>query len=249
MFNETYRNDAISLQAPPPNSKNSQHPIWEPLIVVHGGSASHFVSLEPLLLFRFAFIHIQLLPSYHHILLSIMTHNTQIVHTGLSKNYLSLERPGHRAKQQLLVSQPGHKFKHNQILKRLCELDEKKYETSAASEHVEDAFDSDAPAVGCDMDWEDEPAEHHYQVPKEGPKRRKQRDLKADTKAQYDAWKEIVPLLVQPLLSYIGASSGSPTTQKVDIPLCTLCDGQKTSQLLCLHWDRKQLWLLSCVCI
>jgi hypothetical protein len=169
-----------------------------------------------------------------------MTRNKQTVYPGLGKNYLSPERPGRRAKQQLLVLRPGQEFKRNQILKRLRELDEKEREPSpAASEHVEDVFDT--PAVDCEMEWEDEPAQYYYQLPKYAPKRRKPRVTKTDTKARYDAWKAIVPSLVQPLLSYIGASSGSATSQRVDIPPCSLCEGHKTSRLLCLHWDRKSL--------
>jgi hypothetical protein len=128
---------------------------------------------------------------------------------------------------------PGQEFKRNQILKRLHKLDGKKREPSpAALERVEDVFDT--PAVDCDMEWEDEPTQYHHQVQKYAPKRRKLHDIKADTKARYDTWKEIVQSLVQPLLSYIGASSSSATPQKVDIPPCSLCDRQKISLSFCV---------------
>jgi hypothetical protein len=93
------------------------------------------------------------------------------------------------------------------------------------------------------MDWQDEPvdkpAENHHQMLKDEPKRRKQRDRKADTANQYKAWKKIVPSLVEPLLSYIGQTTAGATPQMVDISACSLCDGQKTSRVLCLFWDRK----------
>ena len=144
-----------------------------------------------------------------------MTRNKQIVHPGLGKHYASPEKPGRRAKQQVLVSRPGQQSKRNQILKRLRELDEKKLDTSPVDVASEDVFDPPNPA--SEMDWEDEQVEHHHQIPDKLPMRRKPRDLKADAKVQYDAWKAIIPSLIQPLLLYIGASSGSPTSTNVDI--------------------------------
>jgi hypothetical protein len=174
-----------------------------------------------------------------------MTCNHQIVYPGLGKNYISPERPGRRSKNQILVSRPGQQSKRDAILKRMHELDERAQNmTSVASEHIKDVFD--APAADSEMDWidepaeeQDEPAEYSHSVPKDKPKRRKPRDHKLDTLNQYKAWKEIIPSLVEPLLSYIGSTTAGATPQLVDIPQCSHCDGLKTSRVLCLFWDRE----------
>jgi hypothetical protein len=174
-----------------------------------------------------------------------MTRNEQIVYPGLGKNYTSPERPGRRSKNQLLVSRPGQQSKRDAILKRMRDLDERAQNVSSVpSEHVHDVFD--APAVDSEMDWidepieeQDQPAEYSHNVPKDTPKRRKQRDHKLDTLNQYKAWKEIVPSLVEPLLSYIGSTTAGAAPQAVDIPQCPHCDGSKTSRILCLFWDRE----------
>jgi hypothetical protein len=171
-----------------------------------------------------------------------MTRNKQTVHPGLGSNYLTPEKPGRRAKSQVLVSRPGQESKRNEILRKLHELDKKRRDASPViSEDIKDVFDDvfEGPTADSEMDWEDEPTSHHHQVPEKSPKRRKPRDLKADTKAQYDAWKALIPSLVEPLLSYIGASSGNATSHKVDIAPCTLCAGTKTSHIMCLFWDRE----------
>jgi hypothetical protein len=164
-----------------------------------------------------------------------MTRNEQVVYPGLGKNYTSPERPGRRSKNQRLVSRPGQQSKRDAILKRMRELDQRAQ--TVPSELVQDVFD--APAIDSEMDWIDEPAEYSHNVPKDTPKRRKPRDHKSDTLNQYKAWKEIVPSLVEPLLSYIGRTTAGATPQSVDIPQCSHCDGSKISRVLCLFWDRK----------
>jgi hypothetical protein len=57
---------------------------------------------------------------------------------------------------------------------------------------------------------------------------------------QYDAWKALIPSLVEPLLSYVGRSSGNATPHKVDIAPCSLCVGTETSRIMCLFWDRNK---------
>jgi len=171
-----------------------------------------------------------------------MTRNKQTVYPGLGNNYLTPEKPGRRAKNKVLVSHPGQESKRNEILRKLRELDEKKHDTSPImSEDPPDVFEDvfQGPTADSEMDWEDEPTSHHHQVPEKVPKRRKTRDLKADTKVQYDAWKALIPSLVEPLLSYVGRSSGNATPHKVDIAPCSLCAGTKTSRIMCLFWDRK----------
>jgi len=164
-----------------------------------------------------------------------MTRNEQIVHPGLGKNYTSPERPGRRSKNQLLVSWPGQQSKCNAILKRMCELDERVQNVSSVpSEHVQDIFD--VPTVDSEMDWIDEPVEeqdqpavYSHNIPGDTPKHCKPRDHKLDTFNQYKAWKELVPSLVEPLLSYIGSTTAGAAPQAVDIPQCPHCDGSKTS--------------------
>jgi len=171
-----------------------------------------------------------------------MTRNQQTVYPGLGKNYISPERPGRRSKNQLLVLRPGQQSKCDVILKRMRELDKRAQNVSSVpSERIQDVFD--APAIDSEMDWIDEPAEEQdrpaensHNVPN---KHRKPRNHKLDTLNQYKAWKDIVPLLVEPLLSYIGSTTAGATPQVVDIPRCSHCDGSKTSQVLCLFWDRE----------
>jgi hypothetical protein len=171
-----------------------------------------------------------------------MTRNKQTVYPGLGSNYLTPEKPGRRAKNQVLVSRPGQESKRNEILKKLRKLDEKKHEASPVmSEDFQDVFGDvfEGPTADSEMDWEDEPTSHYNKVPEIFPKRRKTRNLKADTIVQYNAWKALIPSLVEPLLSYIGGSSGNATPHNVDIAPCSLCAGTKTSRIMCLFWDRK----------
>src|ERR1700736_2364862 len=145
-----------------------------------------------------------------------MARNKQIVYPGLGKNYMSPERPGRHVKKQLLVSRPGQQSKCEDILKRIRALDEKAQNNlSVPSEHVQDVFD--APAADSELDWEDEPAEYHHNVPIDKPKRRP-RNHKADALNQYKAWLQIIPSLVEPLLSYISRMTTGVTPQVVDIP-------------------------------
>jgi hypothetical protein len=170
-----------------------------------------------------------------------MTRNQQVVYPGLGKNYMSPQRPGRHVKNQLIVAQPGQQSRRNQILKKLRELDEK---ANSLSSDVQDVFD--APTVDSKMDWEDEPSEYQYESTEyhhhettDTPRRRKRRNHTTDTLNQYQAWKEIVPLLVEPLLSYIAGTTAGVTPQVVDIPQCPQCDGSKSSRVLCLFWDRE----------
>ena len=77
------------------------------------------------------------------------------------------------------------------------------------------------------MDWEDEPSEcqyepteYHHHETTDTPRRRKRRNHTTDTLNQYQAWREIVPLLVELLLSYIAGTTAGVTPQVVDIPQC-----------------------------
>jgi hypothetical protein len=172
-----------------------------------------------------------------------MTRNKQTMSLGLGSNYLTLEKPGPRTKNKVLVSRPGQESKSNEILEKLLELDEKKHEASPIMpEDPPDVFEDVFQGLTADseMDWEDEPTSHHHQVPEKTPKRHKTRDLKVDTKVQYDAWKALIPSLVEPLLSYVGRSSGNATPHKVDIAPCSLCVGTKTCHVMCLFWDRNK---------
>jgi hypothetical protein len=182
---------------------------------------------------------------FHHLCVAAMTCNHQIVYPGLGKNYMSPERPGCHVKNQLLVSRPGQQSKRDEILKRIHKLDEKTRNLeSISSEHTQDVFDT--PAADSKMDWEDEsvdkqdePAEHHHNIPTDKPKRHRLHNHKADILNQYKAWKDIIPSLVEPLLSYISMTSAGTTPQVVDIPECSHCDGSKISRVMCLFWDRK----------
>jgi hypothetical protein len=107
------------------------------------------------------------------------------------------------------------------------------------SEHA-DVFDG--PVADSEMAWTDEPAEEQdepttsvHNISKDAPKRRKPRNHKLDTLNQYKAWKEIVPSLVEPLLSYVGSTtrpnticSGHPTV----FPLRWLKDSPNTLFIL-----------------
>ena len=166
-----------------------------------------------------------------------MTHNKQTVYPGLGSNCLTPEKPGCHAKSQVLVSRPGQESKHNEILRKLCKLDKKRHNASPViSEDIKDVFDDvfEGPTADSEVDWEDKLTSHHHQVSEKSPKWCKLCDLKADTKVQYNSWKALIPSLVEPLLSYIGASSGNTTSHKVDIAPCTLCTGIKTSHIMCL---------------
>ena len=102
-----------------------------------------------------------------------MTRNKQTVYPGLGNNYLTPEKPGHRAKNKVLVSRPGQESKRNEILRKLRELDEKKHDTSPImSEDPPDVFEDvfQGPTADSEMDWEDEPTSHHHQVPEKVPK-------------------------------------------------------------------------------
>ena len=172
-----------------------------------------------------------------------MSRNQQVVYPGLGKNYLNPQRPGRRVKNQILVARPGQQSRHNQILKRLQELDEKANTNSSdPAEHIRDVFDT--PTADSEMDWEDEPLEHqdepaeHHHKTTDGPRCRKPRNHSADTLNQYQAWKEIILSLVEPLLSYTARMTAGVTPQIVDILQCPHCDGSKSSRVLCLFWDR-----------
>ena len=171
-----------------------------------------------------------------------MTHNKQTVYPASAATTWPQEKPGCHAKNQVLVSHPGQESKCNEILRKLHKLDEKKCEASPImSEDFQDVFGDvfEGPTADSDMDWEDVPTSHHHKVPEKSPKQHKTHDLKADIKAQYNAWKALTSSLVEPLLSYIARSSGNMTPHKVDIAPCSLCARMKTSRIMCFFWDHK----------
>lgn len=123
-------------------------------------------------------------------------------------------------------------------MKKLHKLDDKPTTSTAAN----NVFTDDTPgtSMDADTDWIDEPKTIIVQLtPRQSP--RKKCDLQEDLKAQYKTWKGLIPTLVKPLLAFLDSLSGKATPGDVHIPMCTSCDGQKSSRVLCLFWDRKSL--------
>jgi hypothetical protein len=173
-----------------------------------------------------------------------MTRNSQIVHPGLGKNYLTPQKPGRRqnAKDSLLVALPGRDAKRRELLQKLHVLDEKR--TAAMSNTDPFAEISLGAPMEQDSDWIDdeslaEPTSNTSTTATPSPRKRKPRDLDYDIEKQYARWKEMLPCLVQPFLKFINMSSGKAAPVEVDMPSCSHCNTGKMSRVLCLFWDRE----------
>lgn len=168
--------------------------------------------------------------------------NSQIVYPGLGKNYLTPQKPGRRrkVKDSLIVALPGRDARRRELLQQLHDLDKKR---AADMGNDTDPFTVDNLGVPMDQDldshgdWiDDEPAETPTPEPS---RKRKRRNLDYDAERQYTKWKEMLPTLVQPFLTFISTSSGKAAPVEVDMPPCSHCSTKKISRVLCLFWDRE----------
>ena len=68
------------------------------------------------------------------------------------------------------------------------------------------------------------------------------RNTKGEALRLYNAWKDLIPSLIRPFLTYTNKSGSHPTaiTIQVDHSPCASCtiETHKTTQILCLFWDR-----------
>lgn len=177
-----------------------------------------------------------------------------------------LKRRNARRKDQSIVSLPLRDLRLRELQKRLDALDA--LDALAAQEREEQTQDAmpvdEAPIASSSnaADWEDLPDSHIHQVPtlplakrrqwpvidKQEARAAKKRNLKEDAVKQYAAWTKLMPSLVKPLLDFLSKASGTPSPTSANIQACTTCDGQKTSRVLCLFWDRKPFVLSSKMC-
>lgn len=157
-----------------------------------------------------------------------------------------------RRKDRVPVPLLGQELRRRELQKLKDAFDAK---DRAKANQRQDIFMEDAPiASSSDADdWQDIPDSHIHQVPapppfklrsygnsqNQGPRAPKKRNLREDAMHQYDAWKKLIPSLVKPMLDFLTKTSGKPSSANISMPLCNKCDGEKTSPVLCLFWDRK----------
>ncbi|KAG9224072.1 hypothetical protein CCMSSC00406_0010006 [Pleurotus cornucopiae] len=168
---------------------------------------------------------------------------------GLGQHYTSPRKAAPRKSQ--IVQPLGHLVKKRKLAEELARLLSNDKPTDI-SPHVSDTSRADTEVdelttrlSGTEMDIDSsyiQPPPTSY-IPRPSP--RSQDEVKKPVLKLYDAWENVLPSLIDPLLQYEHKSIGKPAVYPLQIPrLCRKAAGScdfKTFNILCLFQDREPI--------
>lgn len=159
------------------------------------------------------------------------------VRKGLGQVHRSPKKKRSQAHHAVVVTCPLKHARQKALEEKFSRLKESGLgdETQSAAEAFGD-YPMDLDKDYVDIEDPQPPNPHKPDVQK--------RDTQGEAQRLYNAWKDLIPLLVPPFLTYTNKSVSRPTANTFEQDSsCTHCplDTQKTTQVLCLFWDRKGL--------
>ena len=162
--------------------------------------------------------------------------NHRRVHKGLGEVYRSPPKKRSQAHHAVTVICPLKAARRKALEEKFRRLN--KNLRSATEEDDAPQSPADVPNDNT-MDLNEDYVDvEDPQPPRDTPKNK--RDTHGEAQRLYDAWKDLIPTLVLPLLTYLNKSAGNPTSTTFEMNnLSCTSHTHKTTRILCLFWDRK----------
>ena len=162
--------------------------------------------------------------------------NHRRVRKGLGEVYRSPPKKRSQAHHAVTVICPLKAARRKALEEKFRRLNKNPRSTTEEDDALQSPADvPENNTMDLDEDYID------VEPPRDTPENK--RDTHGEAQRLYDAWKDLIPTLVLPLLTYLNKSAGHPTSNTFEINnlSCTLCapHTHKTTRILCLFWDRK----------